>query len=136
MASGTGIWDIDSIGLTNVVAGLNRGVDPGGAAIGAPTPFVTGVAALVVGAILGALIGLFTALFVHFRPSTYQFTSVIGIAMVTVIGFSALVGAFLPVFFKRIGVDPAIATAPIISMFCDIMGIIIYLSLASYLLIT
>jgi homocysteine S-methyltransferase len=43
-ADATAMVDIDSIGLTNVVAGLNRGVDPGGAAIGAPTPFVTGVA--------------------------------------------------------------------------------------------
>jgi homocysteine S-methyltransferase len=41
----TAVFDIDSIGLTHVVAGLNRGVDPSGASIGAPTPFVIGVAA-------------------------------------------------------------------------------------------
>jgi methionine synthase I (cobalamin-dependent)/5,10-methylenetetrahydrofolate reductase len=41
----TAVFDIDSIGLTNVVAGLNRGVDPGGGSIGAPTEFVIGVAA-------------------------------------------------------------------------------------------
>jgi len=35
--------DIDSIGLTNVVQGLNRGVDPGGNAIRSPTLFVQGV---------------------------------------------------------------------------------------------
>jgi len=39
------VFDIDSIGLTNVVQGLNRGVDPGGNSIGAPTEFVIGVAA-------------------------------------------------------------------------------------------
>jgi homocysteine S-methyltransferase len=39
------VFDIDSIGLTNVVHGLNRGVDPGGNSIGAPTEFVIGVAA-------------------------------------------------------------------------------------------
>ncbi len=38
----TGSLDIDSIGLTNVVHGLNRGVDPGGNAIGVPTRFVIG----------------------------------------------------------------------------------------------
>ena len=43
-ADAASVLDIDSIGLTNVVAGLNRGVDPGGAPIGAPTPFVVGVA--------------------------------------------------------------------------------------------
>jgi len=41
----TAVFDIDSIGLTNVVAGLNRGMDPGGGSIGAPTEFVIGVAA-------------------------------------------------------------------------------------------
>lgn len=40
----TAVFDIDSIGLTNVVQGLNRGTDPGGNAIGAPTEFVQGVA--------------------------------------------------------------------------------------------
>ncbi len=41
----TTVFDIDAIGLTNVVSGLNRGVDPGGEAIGAPTSFVVAVAA-------------------------------------------------------------------------------------------
>jgi len=41
----TAVFDIDSIGLTNVVAGLNRGLDPGGNAIGAPTSFTIGVVA-------------------------------------------------------------------------------------------
>ena len=41
----TAVFDIDSIGLTNVLHGLNRGVDPGGGSIGQPTEFVVGVAA-------------------------------------------------------------------------------------------
>ena len=42
----TAVFDIDSIGLTNVVSGLNRGLDPGGAeVVGGPTSFVVGVAA-------------------------------------------------------------------------------------------
>ena len=40
----TAVFDIDAIGLTNVVQGLNHGVDPGGNSIGAPTEFVQGVA--------------------------------------------------------------------------------------------
>jgi homocysteine S-methyltransferase len=40
----TAVFDIDSIGLTNVVYRLNHGLDPGGSAIGAPTRFVIGVA--------------------------------------------------------------------------------------------
>ena len=39
----TAVFDIDSIGLTNLVSNLNRGLDPGGNAIGAPTRFSIGV---------------------------------------------------------------------------------------------
>jgi homocysteine S-methyltransferase len=39
----TAVFDIDAIGLTNLVARLNRGLDPGGNALGAPTAFVHGV---------------------------------------------------------------------------------------------
>jgi methionine synthase / methylenetetrahydrofolate reductase(NADPH) len=40
----TAVFDIDSIGLTNVVRRLNQGLDPGGNQIGEPTRFVVGVA--------------------------------------------------------------------------------------------
>ncbi len=39
----TAVFDVDAIGLTNLVANLNRGLDPGGNTIGAPTRFVVGV---------------------------------------------------------------------------------------------
>ena len=39
----TAVFDIDSIGLTNLVANLNRGLDPGANALGMPTSFVIGV---------------------------------------------------------------------------------------------
>ncbi|HKH84483.1 MAG TPA: bifunctional homocysteine S-methyltransferase/methylenetetrahydrofolate reductase [Gemmatimonadales bacterium] len=39
----TAVFDIDSIGLTNLVARLNRGLDPGGNPLGRPTQFVIGV---------------------------------------------------------------------------------------------
>ena len=39
----TAVFDIDAIGLTNLVSNLNRGLDPGGNAIGAPTSFAIGV---------------------------------------------------------------------------------------------
>ena len=39
----TAVFDIDSIGLTNLVSRLNRGLDPGGNALGGQTSFVLGV---------------------------------------------------------------------------------------------
>jgi methionine synthase / methylenetetrahydrofolate reductase (NADH) len=40
----TAVFDIDSIGLTNLIRRLNQGLDPGGNSIGQPTQFVVGVA--------------------------------------------------------------------------------------------
>jgi len=39
----TAVFDIDSIGLTNLVRNLNHGLDPGGNPIGAPTRYAIGV---------------------------------------------------------------------------------------------
>lgn len=39
----TAVFDIDAIGLTNLVSNLNRGLDPGGNDIGEPTRFAIGV---------------------------------------------------------------------------------------------
>jgi homocysteine S-methyltransferase len=39
----TAVFDIDSIGLTNLVYRLNHGLDPGGNPIGKPTQFAIGV---------------------------------------------------------------------------------------------
>jgi homocysteine S-methyltransferase len=41
----TAVFDVDSIGLTNIVARLNQGLDIGGRGIGQPTAFHIGVAA-------------------------------------------------------------------------------------------
>jgi methionine synthase / methylenetetrahydrofolate reductase(NADPH) len=40
----TAVFDIDSIGLTNLLHRLNQGLDPGGNPIGEPTRYVVGVA--------------------------------------------------------------------------------------------
>jgi len=40
----TGVYDVDAIGLTRVIAGLNTGRDYAGASIGPPTSFAIGVA--------------------------------------------------------------------------------------------
>lgn len=39
----TAVFDVDAIGLTNLVTRLNRGMDPGGNALDQPTRFVVGV---------------------------------------------------------------------------------------------
>lgn len=45
--------------------------------------------------------------------------------------WGTIVGAMLPLGFKRIGIDPGIASSPFIATFVDVTGIIIYFSFAT-----
>jgi magnesium transporter len=45
---------------------------------------------------------------------------------------SAFLGAFLPLVMNRMKIDPAIATGPFITVTSDIMGLIIYMSFATF----
>ena len=55
--------------------------------------------------------------------------SVIGVAL-----WGTLVGALLPFFLKRVGLDPASASAPLVATVSDVTGILIFFSVASTVL--
>ncbi len=57
---------------------------------------------------------------------------VVGGAMLCVILISTSVGAFVPLTLDRFRVDPALATGPFVTTSNDILGILIYLSLAGW----
>jgi magnesium transporter len=44
------------------------------------------------------------------------------------------VGAGIPLILKRLGVDPAVASGPFVTISNDILGLFIYLGLATALL--
>ncbi len=60
------------------------------------------------------------------------FSIVLGIALLTVLFNAAFIGTLLPLLFKRIGVDPAIATGPFITTSNDVMGLLVYFSIVSF----
>jgi len=47
-----------------------------------------------------------------------------------------IVGSLLPLGFKRIGIDPAVASSPFVATFVDVTGIVIYFSTAKFWLLT
>jgi magnesium transporter len=49
--------------------------------------------------------------------------------------WGTLVGAVLPLVFKRIGIDPGYASSPFVATFVDVTGIIIYFSIAKIFLL-
>ncbi len=54
----------------------------------------------------------------------------VGAAMLIAVSISSAYGTLLPVFLKRLGLDPAVSTTPFVSSSNDIMGMIIYFSVA------
>lgn len=56
------------------------------------------------------------------------------ISLLVVIIMASLVGTFIPFVLNKYGIDPALATGPFITTSNDIMGILIYFSLAKLIL--
>lgn len=60
---------------------------------------------------------------------------VIAQAVAVICLWGTLVGSMLPLIFRRIGVDPGIASSPFVATFVDVTGIMIYFTIASIYLL-
>ena len=54
----------------------------------------------------------------------------VGLALVGVVTFGTMVGSMLPFLFRRIGFDPASASAPFVATLVDVTGLVIYFTVA------
>jgi magnesium transporter len=63
-----------------------------------------------------------------------MFAIILAGSMFLVINNATVLGAMVPLFFKRINIDPALAAAPLVSTSNDIIGILIYLSITTFVL--
>ncbi|MFT4832343.1 MAG: magnesium transporter [Psychroserpens sp.] len=90
---------------------------------------------LILGLVNGLALAFIFLLISHFGFHTsYMVSFTVGIALVTVIVNAALIGTFIPIFLNKRGIDPAIATGPFITTSNDVLGILIYFSIAKVLL--
>jgi magnesium transporter len=55
---------------------------------------------------------------------------VVGLALPAIVIWAATVGSVLPLAAKRLGIDPAVMSAPFISTFVDATGLVIYFEIA------
>jgi magnesium transporter len=65
----------------------------------------------------------------HFLVASTVFFSLIGVIM-----FGTLAGSVLPFVLRRLGFDPASASAPFVATLVDVTGLVIYFSVASSLM--
>jgi magnesium transporter len=85
---------------------------------------------LAIGAILGVIVGGIASWWQN-KP---MLGMVVGLAMLGNMFTAATMGTLVPLFFRRIGIDPAVASAPFISTAIDITGLVIYSVLATLLI--
>lgn len=92
------------------------------------------------GAILGILsflvFGLYIALF---KGKTWTFayavSGCIGLSLMVAMVISGAVGTLIPLFFKKINIDPAVASGPLITTINDLVAVVAYYGLCGILLI-
>ncbi|MBJ6133365.1 magnesium transporter [Ochrobactrum sp. Q0168] len=58
----------------------------------------------------------------------------VGMALVCIVMFGSLTGSMLPFVLKRLGFDPASASAPFVATLVDVTGLVIYFSVAIVIL--
>jgi len=59
---------------------------------------------------------------------------VVALAMTAIVLVGALIGLSLPFLLQRLGLDPATASGPLVTSIADVIGVLIYLGIASRLL--
>ncbi|GMV09800.1 MAG TPA: magnesium transporter [Gemmatimonadaceae bacterium] len=86
------------------------------------------------GVVLGACLGAIGFARALMWGSTQTLALVVSLTLVMVVLVGSVVGAMLPLVFKRLGFDPAIASSPFVASLVDVTGLVIYFSIARQLL--
>jgi magnesium transporter len=84
----------------------------------------------IIGAVCGALLGVIGAVW----HGSALFGVVVGVSMFVSVNLSGLAGTGIPMLSKRLGFDPALTAGPFETALQDVIGVSIFLSLATALL--
>lgn len=91
---------------------------------------------LLLGALAVAFLGLYVYLFKGYDVAhAFLISFCVGVSLLLAMIVSSLVGTLVPMFFKKIKVDPAVASGPLITTVNDLVAVVIYYGLAWLLLI-
>ncbi len=87
-----------------------------------------------VGVLNGLLWAVVTGSVAYFWYGDYQLGVIVGVAMIINLIASALAGAFIPIFFEKLGIDPALASGVALTTITDVVGFFAILGLAALFL--
>lgn len=89
---------------------------------------------IAVGFLVGLVCSTLVAISAYFLKSEMLISLIVGVAMWANIATASLIGTVVPLVFKKMNIDPAVASAPFITTTVDITGLTIYFSLATVLM--
>ncbi|NJL28984.1 MAG: magnesium transporter [Thermoanaerobaculia bacterium] len=88
-----------------------------------------------VGAVLAAICTLLVALAVFLMGrGNALMPLVVGVSLFLTVQLASFNGAVIPLLFKKLGIDPAVASGPLVASSNDVLGILVYFSFAWVLL--
>ena len=90
---------------------------------------------LLLGVLSFAAIGGYLLLKGNAVAFSFSVSGCLGIAMVLAMAASSLSGTVIPLFFKKVGVDPAVASGPLITTINDLIAVTTYYGLAWLILL-
>jgi magnesium transporter len=89
------------------------------------------------GAMLGIMLAAVVTLWAYWLQPQYPGVSIaVGISLMAISILASTAGATLPLLFERFGLDPALMSAPFITTVVDVLGVFIYLKVATLILLT
>lgn len=86
------------------------------------------------GLVLGVALALIGMARVALWGDGARFAIMIGLTLMAIVLTGCTVGAMLPLFLRRIGLDPATSSTPFIATLIDVLGILVYFNLAQIFL--
>ena len=88
-----------------------------------------------VGLLMGVVLAAALTGFSMVRYGTPNLGMTIGFSILAVVVGAAIIGTAIPLVLERIGVDPAVATGPFVTILIDAFAIVLYMSLATALML-
>lgn len=83
-----------------------------------------------VGLLLGAAMAIIAALVGQLYGGDFHIAIIVGLSMISIVFVANTFGALLPFLLSRFKIDPAAASSPLITSLMDVLGLMIYFSIA------
>jgi magnesium transporter len=89
-----------------------------------------------IGLFLGLMLGMAGLLYARYwRGQPWGISAVVGLTLLGICMWANIIGAMIPLLARRVGIDPAVISAPFISTLVDATGLVIYFITAIVLLV-